>query len=69
MNDTERAKMREIETAIRVLIYGEHQELHKEANARGMFVLENILGLFPAGLYKQFPELETIYQKIAGGDK
>ena len=66
MDVAERAKMQEIETAIRALIYGEHQELYEEAKERGMFVLESILGVFPSGVFKQLPELETVYQKLQG---
>jgi len=64
MDTKDKIEIERIENAIRVLIYGEGQERYEEAKERGLFVLENILGLFPKGVFKQYPELETAYKKI-----
>ena len=65
MDAADKVEIERIGTSLRVLIYGANQERYEEAKERGIFVLENILGLFPAGVFKQYPELETAYQKIA----
>lgn len=64
MKTEEKREMERIETAIRNLIYGENQELHKKAKERGIFVLDSILGIFPVSMFKQYPELETLYKSL-----
>ena len=67
MNTEEKREMERIERAIRVLIYGQHQELYKDAKERGKFVFESIIGIFPVSLFTEYPELEAIY-KNAGAN-
>jgi len=64
METEERLEMERIERAIRSLIYGANQEFYKEAKERGIFVLKNILEMFPVGVFKQYPELEAVYKKL-----
>ena len=67
MKTEERIELERIESATRTLIYGANQELYQEAKERGVFVLESILGVFPAGIFKQYPELEAVYKKLRAG--
>ena len=64
MKTEERLEMDRIERAIRTLIYGKNQELYEEAKERGLFVLKSILGNFPVGVFKLYPELEVVYKKL-----
>jgi len=64
MDTKDTREIERIENAIWTLIYGANLEHYKEAKERGLFVLENILGKFPNGLFKQYPELDMVYQKI-----
>jgi len=69
MNIIESVEIERIGRAISILIFSINQELYEEATERGRVLLKSILGIFPVGLFAQYPELEAVYKKLVEVEK